>query len=85
MYREESAAASREVLDVAVPAMLWASWNSAGPLFANFLFDFGRGEAGVDVMRLRRLRDDALEVSGADQLGLTFVPGRQDLSAGCAA
>lgn len=39
----------------------------------------------MDILRLRRLGDDALEFGGADEFGLATVPFGQDFGAGGAA
>ena len=36
----------------------------------------------MDILRLRGLRDDALQLGGRDELGLAAVPLREDLGAG---
>ena len=56
--REEDFAAPAQVLDVAVASMLWAARYSPRALFAYFFFDLAGRGASVDVLGLRRLRDD---------------------------
>ena len=75
---EEGAAAAGEVLDVAVSAVLGAAGDRAGAFLADFGFEVGGGGAGVDVLRLGGLGDDAVEGAGFDELGFAGVPGGED-------
>ena len=83
--REEDFAAAAQVLDVAVPAMLGAPGYGPRSLFANFLFQVAGCGARVDILRLGRLRDDAFEVGGADEVGFAAVPLFQNLGGGSTA
>ena len=82
MDGEESAAAAREVFDVAVPAVFGAAGDRARAFLADFGFEVGGGGAGVDVVGLRGLCDDALEGGGFDEVGFAGVPGGEDGGAG---
>lgn len=79
VHRQIHFAAARQVLDVAVPAVL----RTAGDRSSAFLADAGLhlivGRAGVHALRLRRLRHDTRERRGRDQLSFALVPFRQDL------
>lgn len=72
--REEDFAAAAQVLDVAVAAMLGTAGDGSRAFFADFFFELAGCGAGVDVLGLRRLGDDALEFGGADEVGFTAVP-----------
>lgn len=75
VYREVHLASSRQVLDVAVAAVLGAAGDGAGALLADLLLDVGVGGASVHILRLRRLRDyAAAAVHGLDELALAPVP-----------
>lgn len=80
MDREEDFAPAAQVLDIAIATMLWAAGYSPRALFAHFLFKLAGCGASVDVLGLRWLRDDTLEVGGADEVGFAAVPLSEDLS-----
>ncbi len=82
---EEDLAAAAQVLDVAVAAVFGAAGDGAGPLLADFFLQVARRGAGVDVLGLRGLGDDALEFGGADEVGFAAVPFGEDLGRGSAA
>ena len=71
---EEDFAAAAQVLDVAVAAVLGPAGDGAGAFLADFFFQLAGRGAGVDVLGLGRLGDDALEVGGADEVGFAAVP-----------
>ena len=71
---EEDPAAAAQVLDVAVAAVLRAAGDGPRALLADLVLQLARGGAGVDVLRLRWLGDDALELGRADELGFATVP-----------
>lgn len=79
---EEDSAATAQVLDVAVAAVLRAAGDGPRALFADLLLQLAGGGAGMDVLRLRRLGDDALELGRADELGFATVPLGQDFGGG---
>lgn len=72
-------AATRQILDVAVPAMLRAARDRPGTFFPDLGLRLLVGGTGVDVLWLRWLGDHAGERSGRDQLGLPLVPLGEDL------
>ena len=79
VHRQVHLAATREVLDVAIAAVLRAAGDRARALAADLLFDIGRRAAGMYVGGIRRLRDDAVHVRARlDQLALALVPRRED-------
>lgn len=80
--REEDLAAAAQVLDVAVATVLWATGYSPRALLAYFFFELARCGASVDVLWLRRLRDDPFELGGADEVSFAAVPLREDLGGG---
>lgn len=82
---EEDFAASAQVFDIAVAAMLWAAGYSPCALFTYLFFELAGCGAGVDILRLRRLSDDALEFGCADEMGFATVPLGQDLGGGSTA
>ena len=71
---EEDFAAAAQVLDVAVAAVLRAAGDGARALVADLVLERARGGAGVHVLGLGRLGDDALEFGRADELGFAAVP-----------
>ena len=83
--REESAAAAGEVFDVAVSTMLGAARDRAGTFLTNFVFEVGGGGAGVDILGLGRLRDDAFKGGRVDKVCFALVPGVEDFGTRCAA
>ena len=82
MDREEDLAATAQVLDVAVAAVFRAAGYSARTFFTYFFFELAGRGAGVDVLGLGRLRDDAFEFGGADEVGFAAVPLGEDLGGG---
>lgn len=86
MDREVHLAAAREVLDVAVAAVLRAAGDGAGTLLADFLFDVVACGTGVHVLGLGRHRHVAVHVRACfDQTGFALVPGLEDFGRGRAA
>ena len=83
--REEDFAAAAQVLDIAVAAVLGAPGYGPRALLADFLLQVTGCGARVDVLRLGRLRDDAVEVGRADEVGFAAVPLLQDLGGGSTA
>jgi hypothetical protein len=67
--------------------VFWASWDSSRAFTANFLLQLLVRRAGVHILGLRRLGDNAaVRVrAGFDELAFTLVPGSEDLGARCAA
>lgn len=84
--REVDLGAAREVLDVAVPTVFRPPGDRPRALLADFLEHVrgGRG-AGVDVLGLGRLGDDAVEGVGGDELAFALVPEGEDVGRGGAA
>lgn len=79
-------AAAREVLDIAVSAMLWTTRNRTSSLFADLLFDASIAGTCVNVDRLWWLCDVSVHVgTSGDQLSFTLVPCLEDFLAGSAA
>ena len=82
---EEDFAATAQVLDVTVAAVLGAAGDGPRALLSHFVLQLpGRG-ASVDILRLRRLGDDSLELGGADEMRFATVPLGQDFGGGSAA
>lgn len=73
-------AAAREVLDVAVAAVLGAAGHGAGAFAADLVFDLLGGAAGVDVLRLGGEGDlpAGVVAEGGDELGFAAVPFCED-------
>ena len=67
-------ASSAQVLDVAVAAVLGPAGDRARALLADLFFERARRGAGVHVLRLRGLGDDAFELGRADEVGFAPVP-----------
>lgn len=82
MDLQERLGAAGQVLDVAIAAMFGPTGYRARAFLSYLLFDGACRRSGVDVLRLRGLGDDALELSRADELGLAAVPLGEDFSAG---
>ena len=82
MHGQERLGAPGQVLDVAVATVLRSAGDGPRAFLADLLLQIARGGARVDVLRLRRLRDDALQLRGRYELGLAAVPLREDLGAG---
>lgn len=59
--------------------MLWAARYSPRALFAYLFFELAGRGASVDVLGLRRLRDDTFEFGGANEVGFAAVPLSEDL------
>lgn len=76
---EVDLAATGEILDVTVPAVLRTTGDCPGAFFPDFGFGFLVGGTRMDVLRLWRLGDDAREGGGRDQLGFPLVPLGKDL------
>lgn len=74
-------AAAREILNVAVAAVLGPAGDGPGALGGDALGQLGVGGPGVRVERLGRLGNDAVrgQVRRGDQFGLAPVPLGQDL------
>lgn len=79
VHGEVGLASARQVLDVAVPAMLGSAGDGAGALSADLGFKVTRGRAGVDIFRFREIGDYAVEGVEFDELGLTAGPLGEDL------
>lgn len=71
---QEDFAAAAQVLDVAVAAVLGAAGDGSRAFLADFFFERAGCGAGVDVLGLGGLGDDAFEVGGADEVGFAAVP-----------
>lgn len=72
--------AAREVLDVAVSAVFGTAGHGARAFTADFLFEFVRGAASVDVFGLGWESDvPAGVVKGGDELGFPSVPFGENL------
>jgi hypothetical protein len=72
-------ASSRQVLDIAVPAVFRSSRNGACSFTADFLFDFSGSRTSVDVCGIGGLGDNAIELVGCYEFAFTFIPGCEDL------
>ena len=84
VHRKVDLAPARQVLDVAIAAMLWTSWNSPGAFFADLVLDVASGAACVHVLRLRRQGDVTVQVGAClDELALSAVPFRENFSRWC--
>lgn len=59
--------------------MLRPSWNSPCALFADLLFDLVTRTASMNVLRLRRLRNDAIKLIGTDQFTFPSIPFGKNL------
>ena len=81
VHGKEDLAAAGEILDVAVSAVFGAAGDRARAFLADFFFQIAGCGAGVDVLGLRWLGDDALEFCGGDELGFALVPVGEDVSA----
>lgn len=75
MDREEDLGATREVLDVAVPAVFRTAGDGARTFFTHFGLDVFRCRAGVYVNRIGRLSNDTIELVGCDELTFALIPG----------
>jgi hypothetical protein len=62
MYRQVNFATSREVLDVAVTAMLRAAWNCPCTLISNLLFDTSITAANMHALNKRWQSDYTVHV-----------------------
>ena len=71
-------APSTQVLDVAVTAVLRPPRDGPRSLLADLGLDLVGRAAGVHVLWLGRLGDDALEGRGADEFGFALVPRLED-------
>jgi hypothetical protein len=79
MHRQVHLAAAREILDIAVATMFWATRHSARAFFTDFLFDVCVGTTGVHALGLGRQGDVAVHVrAGFDQAGFALVPDLKD-------
>lgn len=79
-------ASSRQVLDVAVAAVLWATRDGASTFARNLLLDVACGRASSNVLRIGRLGNDATAaVHGSDELTLALIPFSQNFRRGRAA
>ena len=84
--REEDFAASRQVLDVAVPAVFGAPGHGAGSFFPNFLFYVLGGAAGMHIHGLRRESNLSTGIGERGyELRFAAVPFRKNLGGGRAA
>lgn len=85
MDLQERFGTAREVLDIAVTAVFRSAGDGARAFLADFLFHRARRGAGMYVLWLGGLSDDAVEGGGADEFGFAAVPFGEDFGAGCAA
>ncbi len=85
MDREEHFAATAQIFDIAIATMFWAAGYGPRALFAYFFCDLGGCGASVDVLGLRRLRDDTFEFGGIDEVGFAAVPLGEDFGGGSTA
>lgn len=86
VHGQVNLASSRQVLDVAVAAVLWATRDGASTFARDLLLDVGRGRASSNVLRIGRLSDDAAAaVHGRDELALAPIPFSQNFRRGRAA
>ena len=84
--RQIHLAAPRKVLDIAVPAVLWAARNGPGTFLSDLFLDIIGAASGVHAGRQRREGNVAVHVGASrDQLSLTLVPCLEDLLRWCAA
>jgi hypothetical protein len=61
-HRQENLTAPRQILDIAVPAMLRSTGYSSCAFLPDLIFDILSCATGMDVLGLGRLRDIALHV-----------------------
>ena len=78
MYRQVNLASSAQVLDIAISAMLRASWDGSGTLLANLGLDRFICRTGVDICGQRWERHFTVKLVRLDKLTLTLVPGCKD-------
>lgn len=67
-----------QILDVTVAAMLWSAGNSTRALFLHLLLDLTFSATRMSMRRVRGQSNNALQIRGFDEFGLTFVPFCQD-------
>lgn len=79
VHGEVSLASARQVLDVAVAAVLGSAGNCAGAFGTDLGFEIPRGSAGVDVFGLGEVGNDAVEGVEFDKLRLAAGPLSKDL------
>jgi hypothetical protein len=79
MHGQIDLAPARQILDVAVAAVLGTAWNRPGAFLADALLGRVVGRSCMHVLRLRWLSDDAGEGGCLDQLGFPPVPLGEDL------
>lgn len=83
MDGEEDFGSAGEVLDVAVSTMFRTSWDRASAFFRDFVLHGTCGGAGVGVLGLWWLCNDAVQVRvRRDEFGFTRVPGFEDFGGG---
>lgn len=87
MHRQEHLRTPREILDIAIPAVLRAAGDCPRALVADFFLQRRVRRASVHVFRLRRFGDDArVRVrAGFYELAFALVPGCEDFGRGRAA
>jgi hypothetical protein len=86
MHRQIDLAASAQILDIAVTAMLWPARNGSSSFLADLLFDIVASRADMHASRLWRVRNDAIHVgAGGNELALALVPRGKNFGRGCAA
>ena len=71
-------ATSGKVLDVTIATVLGPTWNGSCALFTNLFLKLGWCTSSVDALRLRGLRDDALQTGRFDEVGFSAVPFSKD-------
>lgn len=80
VHRQIRLTSPRQVLDIAIPAMLRSTRHSPRSLAPNLRLDLPRSGAGVDIEGLRRVRDDTVfDGSCVDEFLLATVPLCEEL------
>lgn len=86
MDRQVDFASAAEVLDIAIATMFRTAGDRARALGTDLRDDIGGcGLTSVHVLRLGRLRDDAVEGVCTDELAFALVPEGEDVGGGGAA
>jgi hypothetical protein len=78
MHRQVNLASSAQVLDIAISAMLRASWDGSGTLLADLGLDRFICRASMDIRGQRWERNFTVKLVRLDELTLTLVPSCED-------
>lgn len=85
MHRQVDFAASREVLDVAIAAVLGATRDRSSALLADLFLDVVRCAARVHIDGLGWLGNDSVHGIGRDEFAFSFIPYCEHLGRWCTA